>query len=196
MWSLFTRMRDFFNEYAWFWWPISDSKPNAILLVGLDDAGKTTLNNRLTRNCLIQAPPTSQPLNHEIKIGSTLLSITDIGGHRQARRLWRNYMFDSTRLVFIIDATNRPRIPEARYELLNILGDEDLQAIPILILANKVDRVDLACSESELRSLLQIEKYLNEEPARVKLSMCSIAANEGFTDGLKWLVKQSIRSDN
>lgn len=196
MWSLFTRVREMFNDYAWFWWPFNNSKVNTILLVGLDDAGKTTLTGRLTKNCLVQAPPTSQPLNHEIQIGSTTLSITDIGGHQQARRLWRTYMFESTRLVFLIDASNRSRIPEARYELLKLLDDEDLQALPILILGNKIDRVDRACSESELRSLLQIENYLNEEPTRVKLCMCSVAANEGFTDGLKWLIKQSIRSDN
>jgi len=186
-------MRDLVAEYTWFWWSSSDSRSNTILLVGLDDAGKTTLTGRLTKNCLIQAPPTSQPSNHEIKIGSTLLSITDVGGHQQARRLWRTYMFASTRLIFIVDASNRQRLPEARYELLNILDDEEIQAMPILILANKIDRIDVACGESELRSILQIEKYLNGEDPRVKLCMCSIARNEGFTDGLKWLIKQPIK---
>lgn len=196
MWSVVTWVRDFLAEYTWFWWSSSDTKPNAILLIGLDDAGKTTLTGRLSKNCLIQAPPTSQPTKHQIQIGSTLLSVTDVGGHRQARQLWRNYMFASTRLVFVIDATNRARIPEARYELINILDDEDLRAMPILILANKIDKTNVACSESELRALLQIEKYLNEEPCRVKLCMCSIANNQGFTDGLKWLVKQPIQSNN
>ncbi len=193
MWSIFTWMRDLVAEYTWFWWSSSDSRSNTILLVGLDDAGKTTLTGRLTKNCLIQAPPTSQPSNHEIKIGSTLLSITDVGGHQQARRLWRTYMFASTRLIFIVDASNRQRLPEARYELLNILDDEEIQAMPILILANKIDRINVACGESELRSILQIEKYLNVEDPRVKLCMCSIARNEGFTDGLKWLIKQPIK---
>jgi GTP-binding protein SAR1 len=102
-------------------------------------------------------------------------------------------MFASTRLIFIIDASNRERLPEARYELLNILDDEDIQAMPILILANKIDRINIACGENELRSLLKIEKYLLGEDPRVKLCMCSIARNEGFTDGLKWLIKQPIK---
>jgi GTP-binding protein SAR1 len=156
-------MRDFIAEYTWFWWSSNDTKCNTILLVGLDDAGKTTLTGRLTQNRLIQPSPTSQPSKHEIKIGSTLLAITDVGGHKQARRLWRDYMFASTRLIFIIDASNRPRLPEARHELLSILKDDEIQSMALLILANKIDNIDKAYNENELKHILQIEKYLNEE---------------------------------
>jgi len=196
MWSALTWMRDLIAGYTWFWWSSNDSKSSTVLLVGLDDAGKTTLTGRLTQNRLIQASPTGKPSKHEIKIGSTLLAITDIGGHQQARRLWRDYMFSSARLIFLIDASNRERLPEARYELLNILNDDDIQSIPILILANKIDNIDTSYSECELISQLQIEKYLNIENPRIKLCMCSIKRNEGFTDGLRWLIKQPIQSDN
>jgi GTP-binding protein SAR1 len=196
MWSALTWMRDLIAGYTWFWWSSNDSKSSTVLLVGLDDAGKTTLTGRLTQNRLIQASPTGKPSKHEIKIGSTLLAITDIGGHQQARRLWRDYMFSSARLIFLIDASNRERLPEARYELLNILNDDDIQSIPVLILANKIDNIDTSYSECELISQLQIEKYLNVENSRIKLCMCSIKRNEGFTDGLRWLIKQPIQSDN
>ena len=196
MWSILTRMRDLIAEYTWFWWSSNDSKSNTVLLVGLDDAGKTTLTGRLTQNRLIQSAPSGKPSNYEIKIGSTLLAITDVGGHQQARRLWRDYMFASTRLIFIIDASNRQRLSEARYELLKILNDDELKSMPLLILGNKIDNINTAFSEIELRSQLQIEKYLNIENPRIKLCMCSFTRNEGFTDGLKWLVQQSIQSDN
>ena len=195
MWSLLTWMRDFLADYAWFWWRSDDSKSNTILLIGLDDAGKTTLTGRLTQNRLIQASPTSQPSKHEVKIGSTLLAITDVGGHRQARRLWRDYMFASARLIFLVDASNRERLPEARHELLSVLKDEDAQQVPMLILANKVDNTETALSESELIHHLQIDSFLRQENARVKLCMCSIKRNEGFTDGLRWLIKQPVQFD-
>ncbi len=51
-------------------------------------------------------------------------------------------MFNSIRLVFMIDANNRERLPEARDELLNLLHDDHIQSIPILILANKIDRIN------------------------------------------------------
>lgn len=196
MWSMVTWVRDLITEYTWFWWSSNGSNSNTVLLVGLDDAGKTTLTGRLTQNRLIQASPSSKPSKYEIKIGSTLLAITDVGGHQQARRLWRNYMFASTRLIFVIDASNRKRLPEARYELLNILNDDEIQAMPLLILANKIDNIDTAYSETELRHELQIEKYLNIENPRIKLCMCSFTRNEGYTEGLKWLIKQPIQLNN
>jgi len=196
MWSMLTWMRDLIAEYTWFWWPSNDSKCNTVLLVGLDDAGKTTLTGRLTQNRLIQAPPSSRPSKYEMKFGSTTLAITDVGGHQQARRLWRDYMLSSTRLIFVIDASNRQRLPEARHELLKILNDDEIQSMPLLILANKIDNIDTAYNESELRYHLQIEKYLNVENPRIKLCTCSIKRNEGFTEGIKWLIKQPIQSEN
>ena len=196
MWSFLTRIRDFIAEYNWFWWQSTGSNVNAILLIGLDDAGKTTLTGRLTQDRLIQASPTSKPSNHGIQIGSTLLTITDVGGHAQARRLWREYMFASTRLIFIVDVSNRSRLPEARHELLSVLNDEDTQRVPMLVLGNKIDNIQTACSETELIYLLQLDKYLHGENPRVKICMCSIKRNEGFSDGLRWLIKQPIQVDN
>ncbi|CAF0957818.1 unnamed protein product [Adineta ricciae] len=193
MWSLFTYVRDLINGYAWFWWPSNGSDEKTILLVGLDDAGKTTLTGRLTQNRLIQAPPTGTPIGHGLKIGSTQLTMTDVGGHAQARRIWKNFMHASTRLVFMLDASNRPRFAEARHELWKILMDDDVRSLPILILGNKIDNVETACSETELRQILQIEKFLNESNPRVKLCMCSVARDEGFADGLRWLINQHIR---
>ena len=196
MWSFLTRIRDFIAEYNWFWWQSTGSNVNAILLIGLDDAGKTTLTGRLTQDRLIQASPTSKPSNHGIQIGSTLLTITDVGGHAQARRLWREYMFASTRLIFVVDVSNRSRLPEARHELLSVLNDEDTQHVPMLVLGNKIDNIQTACSETELIYLLQLDKYLHGENPRVKICMCSIKRNEGFSDGLRWLIKQPIQVDN
>lgn len=195
MWSILSWIRDWISDYTWFWSNSSDSKINTILLIGLDDAGKTTLTGRLTQNRLIQASPTGNPSTHEIQIGSTRLAMTDVGGHQQARRLWRDYLYSSTRLIFVIDASNRDRIGEARYELFQILKDDETRFIPILILANKIDQIETAMSEFELIDQLKISSYLQGENPRMKLSMCSIKRNEGFADGLKWLIKQQIKID-
>jgi len=117
-------------------WSSCDSNLNTIILLGLDDTGKTTLINRLVDNHLIQ---TSRGSKHKVKIGSTIIDTYDC---RQTRRLICDDMFNSIRLVFMIDANNRERLPEARDELLNLLHDDHIQSIPILILANKIDRIN------------------------------------------------------
>lgn len=195
MWSIVSWVKNFLSDYIWFWWPSNDMSTRTILLIGLDDAGKTTLTGLLTQNRLIQSTPTSQPSNHHIKIGSTQLCITDVGGHVQARRLWRDYMFASTRLIFMIDVSNRDRLHEARRELWNLLKDDEIKRVPLLILGNKIDNIHTALSQTELVQYLQIDSYLNAENSLVKLSMCSLMRNEGFSDGLRWLIAQKIQSD-
>ena len=74
----------------------------------------------------------------------------DLGGHFQARRVWRDYFPAVDAIVFLVDAGDKVRFPEARAELDSLLSDEDLQDCPILILANKIDRPG-AVSETELR---------------------------------------------
>jgi len=90
----------------------------------------------------------------------------------------------------MIDASNREGLSEARDELLNLVQDDHIQSIPILILANKIDRINSAYSENELRNLLQIEEHLNKENSHIKLCMCSLKHRVGFSDGLQWLIKK------
>ena len=44
-------------------------------------------------------------------------------------------------IVFIVDAWDRERIPEARNELQGLLTIEELANTPIVVLANKIDKV-------------------------------------------------------
>ncbi|CAF1078604.1 unnamed protein product [Didymodactylos carnosus] len=176
-----------FQDLLTYWF---SSKPSTVLLIGLDHAGKTTLTGRLTNNRLIQAPPTSQPIHHQVQVGKVTIGLTDLGGHIQARRLWKDYYFSSSSIIFVVDASDRKRFNEVRYELLNLLDDDDMSQVPMLILGNKIDCPD-ASSYTELVQLLGIERYLCDEPNRkVKLCMCSIANDEGYGDGIRWLVRQ------
>jgi len=187
MWSIFT----WINDSIWTWWSSRDSKLNTCLLLGLDNTGKTVLTKFLIENHLIQTIPTIRGSKHKVKIGSTIVTIIDGCDSRQARRLICDDMFNSIRLIFMIDASDRERLPEARSELLNLLQDDQMQSVPILILANKIDRTNTAYNENELRDLLQIEKYLNKENSHIKLCMCSLVYRVGFVDGLQWLIKKS-----
>ena len=75
--------------------------------------------------------------------GDLELTAIDLGGHRQVRRVWREYYDAVDAVVFMVDAadTDPGRIEEARVELQSLLTDDGLmrRRIPIAILANKVD---------------------------------------------------------
>lgn len=123
----------------------------------------------------------------ELAIGGVRFRTFDLGGHVQARRVWRDYFPSVDAIVFVVDAADARRFDEARAELSALLADEALAGVPVLVLGNKVD-LDGAVSEDELRYQLGLGPDLGPPDRPRKLVMCSIARRFGYGDGFHWLV--------
>ena len=89
------------------------SKTGKLLVLGLDNAGKSTLLTLLVRNEVVPHAPTHQPVTDLITIGSMKMRAVDMGGHEIARRMWEMYSQDADGIVYIVDAMDRERFPEA-----------------------------------------------------------------------------------
>ena len=91
----------------------------SILIVGVDGAGKTTLLEKMMR---IVDPkrrgktirPTFGLNTEEIKDGKVHLRIWDIGGKKDFRSIWQNYMSDANAVVYVINGKQEDRIQETR----------------------------------------------------------------------------------
>lgn len=102
-----------------------------------------------------------------------------------ARKLWKDYFTTVDGVVYIVDALDRDRFPEAKKELDALLSDEMLQKVPFLILGNKID-VPTAASEHELRTELGLHHTTGKDGQRmdgqrpIELFMCSVVRKMGY----------------
>ena len=141
--------------------------------------------------------PTIHPGVQRLKIGGTTATCIDLGGHECARRLWRDYIIDASGIVFMVDAKDKSRFPEARNELNKILTNGNLVGVPICVLGNKIDCYN-AVSEAEFREAMglcqtfgkdRVFRSEEEEEDIVEVFMCSIVKKMGFQDGFEWMLK-------
>eukprot|EP00045_Choanoeca_perplexa_P000405 m.14401 g.14401 ORF g.14401 m.14401 type:complete len:194 (-) comp10270_c0_seq1:61-642(-) len=183
----------------WFWSMLSSlglaNKTGKLVFLGLDHAGKTTLLHMLREGRMATTNPTLHPTSEELSISSITFTTYDLGGHAQARRVWKTYFPAVNAVVFLVDAVAKDRFPEAKDELQSLLADDQIADVPVLVLGNKID-VPGAASEDELRAALGLfgqttgrgqvaRSSLTSRP--LELFMCTVLKKQGYGDGFRWL---------
>ncbi|KAF4580916.1 small GTPase superfamily, ARF type [Ophiocordyceps camponoti-floridani] len=159
-------------------------KEMRILMLGLDNAGKTTIVKSIMGEDVHSVSPTLGFIIKTIDYDGYKLNIWDVGGQKTLRSYWRNYFEKTDALIWVVDATDRQRSGDCRAELEGLLEEERLAGATLLILANKTD-VEGCMDEREMCEALQLEKIRTHEWHVVR---CSAVMGTNLDEGLAWVV--------
>jgi GTP-binding protein SAR1 len=115
-------------------------KTAKLLVLGLDNAGKTTLLHKLLSNKIVSFAPTERAKEEFFELGGISFRAWDLGGHEAVRHVWNDFFPDCHGIVFMVDAADVNRFPEASDELQELFQVPELTNTPIAIFFNKSDR--------------------------------------------------------
>ncbi|XP_027881810.1 ADP-ribosylation factor-like protein 3 isoform X1 [Xiphophorus couchianus] len=146
-----------------------------LLLLGLDNAGKTTLLKQLAAEDISHITPTQGFNIKSVQSSGFKLNVWDIGGQRKIRPYWRNYFENTDVLIYVIDSSDRKRFEETSLELAELLEEEKLAAVPLLVFANKQDLMT-ASPASELAESLNLHTIRDR---MWQVQACSALTAEG-----------------
>ena len=160
-------------------------EPN-ILILGLDNAGKTTLLNCLTHEEIKKITPTKGVNAKSIQCGGVKLNVYDLGGQRAIREYWKYYYEKVDALIYVVDASDEGRIEECNTTFQSLLKDEKLQNIPVLAYGNKAD-LDNCLEPDEILERLGMNDIKGRD---FSLFACSALKGTGVKEGIKWLLEK------
>lgn len=169
----------------------SSSMEKRILLLGLDNAGKTSVLRSLGGEDTKSIMPTQGFNIKSIELSDKTgghkfkLDMWDIGGQKTIRPYWKNYYDNVDSLIYVVDSSDKARVEESSKELNLLLAEAKLASVPLLVFANKQDLHPNCLSPKELAESFNLSNIRNR---KWQIQGCSAKTGAGLQDGVGWLL--------
>jgi ADP-ribosylation factor-like protein 1 len=160
------------------------SKEVRILILGLDNAGKTTILYRLQADEPIETIPTIGFNVETLQYKNISFQVWDLGGQTSIRPYWRCYYPNTDAIIFVVDSVDSDRFVTARSELMAMLQEEELKDAILLVFANKQD-MEGSKGAAEITEALGLTTIRNRQWS---IQETSAAKGLGLFEGFDWLV--------
>ena len=159
-----------------------------IIILGLQEAGKTTILYRLSLGQFVKTSPTIGSNVEELTYNNVKFQAWDLGGQESIRALWDVYYVNTDAVIYVIDSKDDENFEISKSEFYKVLANKNLKNSVILIFANKQD----------LPGAKNINKIVEDyELSKIKdhiwhIIPCSAVNGEGLVNGIKWLSDQLV----
>lgn len=170
-----------------------------LLILGLDQAGKTSLLNTLRDPEYFSdhQRPTLGVNILRVVINEMDVNIYDVGGQDQFRDRWFTTVTSPAGLIYVHDLAEADpaRLEESDAEfqkMVEWVHAVGLTQVPFLLVGNKVDLVTTTPEEQEqhLRSVLDLARVKNTS----RIFFMSAKTGENVHEGFKWLVQRLMET--
>ncbi|XP_076000245.1 putative ADP-ribosylation factor-like protein 5C [Genypterus blacodes] len=163
-------------------------REHKVIVVGLDNAGKTTILYQFLTKEAVHTSPTIGSNVEEIAMGNTRFLVWDIGGQDSLRAGWFTYYCNTEIVILVVDSTDRERLTLTKEELHRMLAHEDLQNAAVLILANKQDMKG-SLTAAEISQGLTLDSISSHS---WHVQACCALTGEGLPASLDWMKSQVV----
>ena len=154
-----------------------------ILVLGLDNAGKTTILYRLQVGTVVSTIPTIGFNVETVTHKNVKFQVWDLGGQTSIRPYWRCYYPNTQAIIYVVDSSDVERVGTSREEFHALLEEDELKDAILLVFANKQD-LPGALSDAEITEQLGLSSIKNRTWAIFKASALN---GTGLFAGLDWL---------
>ena len=179
---IFSKILDFFSR----------SRNNfKIIILGMQNAGKTTILYRLSIGQLVKTTPTIGSNVEEISYNNVKLQAWDLGGQESTRSVWNVYFVNTDAIIYVID-THDETYDDSKTQFYKLLSNDALKNAIILIYANKQD-LPGAKSVAEIIQIYELDTIKDHI---WHIQPCSAQTGEGLITGMKWLSDQLVFKSN
>uniref|UniRef100_H3AZM9 Nebulin n=1 Tax=Latimeria chalumnae TaxID=7897 RepID=H3AZM9_LATCH len=167
-------------------WRLFNHQEHKVIIVGLDNAGKTTILYQFSMDEVVHTSPTIGSNVEEIVVNNTHFLMWDIGGQESLRSSWNTYYTNTEFVIVVVDSTDRERISLTREELYKMLANEDLKKAGLLVFANKQD-VKGCMTVPEISQYLKLTSIKDHQ---WHIQACCALTGEGLSQGLEWMMSR------
>ena len=144
-----------------------------MLMLGLDNSGKTTALKQLASEDVSHITPTQGFNIKSVQVGGCKLNVWDIGGQKHIRPYWKNYYANTQAIVYMVDSADKRRADECAEELETLMGEEELAGVPVLVFAHEI---------------IEALELSTVKDRWIHVQACSAKTGDGLEDGLNMLM--------
>ena len=159
-----------------------------IIILGMQNAGKTTILYHLSLGQFVQTSPTIGSNVEELNYNKIKIQAWDLGGQETIRSVWDVYYINTDAVIYVIDSQDDEYSDESKEEFHKLLKNPKLYNAIILIFANKQDLP----GAKPINQLIEEYEFNKIKNHLWKIQPCSAVKGEGLMDGIKWLSEQLI----